>query len=384
MKTVAQVKEELSGLLTGTNLNNVTAIDRALERAARITVQKLKAPEAIGRQAVTLYDGVYNYAPDTAIFGGSLRDFRPQGNSRTPNDYVYKEPIQVFDREKKWLPNGYAIAFEWNKGTPIMRVTSPNPYPRAILDPMTDDDGWTAAGSASGLLVDETVYYENPASLRFQLAGASTGTLTKAISQQDIDIYEDVGVAFLAIYAPTITNLTNIELRIGSSATAYNNVTATQGFLGAWKSGEWTIVAFDFSAASQTGTPDWNAIDYIQVRVTHAGAMTNFRVGGLWISLPAPHELIYGTAAVFMAASTPSVTISSDSDQILFSDASFTIYTYLSAKEIAMQMSGGKFTAQIKGFDDVLTGSQNEPGLIPLYRADNPSEDIGTKGNWYD
>jgi hypothetical protein len=49
-----------------------------------------------------------------------------------------------------------------------------------------------------------------------------------------------------------------------------------------------------------------------------------------------------------------------------------------------MQMSGGKFTAQIKGFDDVLTGSQNEPGLIPLYRADNPSEDIGTKGNWYD
>lgn len=265
-----------------------------------------------------------------------------------------------------------------------MRVTSPKPTPRAILDPMTDDDDWTAAGSASGLTEDETVYYENPASLRFQLAGASTGTLTKAITQIDISEYEDVGVAFLAIYAPTITNLTNIALRIGSSATVYDEVTATTGFLDAFKSGEWILIAFDFSGATSTGTPDWGAIDYIQVRVTHAGAMTNFRVGGLWISLPAPHELIYGTAAVFMADTTPSSTITSDSDEVLFNDAALTIYEYFCAKEIALQMSGGKYTAQIKGFDEVLSGNGNELGLLQLYRADNPSEDIKTVGNWYD
>lgn len=384
MKTVAQAKEEISGILTGTNLNNVTSLDRALERAARITVQKIKASEATGRQAVTLYDGVYDNAAPTDIFGGSLRDFRPQGNSRTPLDYVYKEPISIFDREKKYLPNGYAIAFEYRKGTPIMRVTSPKPNPRAVLDSMTDDSGWTAAGSASGLVEDETVYYESPASLRFQLAGASTGTLTKTVTQVDISEYEDVGVAFLAIYAPTITNLTNIALRIGSSASAYDEVTATQGFLGAWRSGEWIIVAFDFSGATSTGTPDWDEIDYVQVRITHGGAMTNFRVGGLWISLPSPHELIYGTAAVFMTSSTPSATISSDSDSILFNDAAFTIYCYIASKEIALQMSGGKYTAQIKGLDDVLDGSPKEPGLIPLYRADNPSEDIKTVGNWYE
>lgn len=387
MKTVSQHKDSVAGLLTGTVLDNVTNLDGALERAARITVQKIHAPEATGRQMVTLYDGVFTYEAPSSIFGGSLHDFRPQGNSRTPIDYTYKVPVNLFDREKKYLPNGYMLTFEWDNGTPLLRVSTPRAYPRAVLDPMTDDTGWTAAGSASGLVEDETVYYESPASLRFTLTGSSTGTLTKAISQVDLTKYEDVGVAFLAIRIPdgaTATDLTNITIRLGSSDSVYDSVTATEGFLGAWTAGEWLLVALDFSTATSTGTPDWSAIDYVQIRLAHTATLTNFRVGGLWISLPTPHEMIYGTAAVFMASNTPSTTISSDNDSILFNDAALTIYEYLSAKEIALQMSGGVMTSQIQGFDAVLNGQGNEFGLLALYRADNPSGELRAVDNWYE
>src|SRR3990167_718468 len=387
MRTVGEHKTAVAGILTGIDLDSVTNVNGALARAARITAQKTDAPEAIGRQAITLYDGVFTYAISENIFGTSLMDFRPQGNSRTFLDFVYKQPIEMFDRTKHLLPNGYTLAVEYTKGTPLLRVATPKPSAKVILDSLKDDTGWTAAGSASGLTEDNTVYYESPASLRFTLTGSSTGTLTKTITSVDVSEYEDVSVIFLAMRIPdgaTVSNLTNVVIRIGSSSTDYDEVTETDGFLGAWTAGDWLLTAFDLSASTSTGTPDWNAIDYVQLRFAHTATLTNFRVGALWMALPSPHEVIYQTAAVFMADATPSTQITDDDDTILFNDGVMAIYEYISAKEIALQMAGGEYTAQIKGFDETLNGQGDEPGLLKLFRADNPSEELRNVGSYYD
>lgn len=387
MKTVGVFKDSVAGLLTGLSLDNVTGLENAIERSARIMATLIDVPEASGRQEVTLYGGVYDYTAPTTIFGSSVTDFRPQGVDRTPNDMAYKMPVSLFDQTKLRMPNGYGLTFEYKKGTPILRVSSPKPTSRALLDPMNDDSDWVDSGSASNLVADETVYYESPASLRFLLTGSSTGILTKTLNSTDLTSYEDVAVGFLAIRTPSIANLTSIAVRVGSSASAYDEVTETEGFLGAWVVDEWTVVAFDFSAATSTGTPNWAALTHLQVRIAHTGTITNFRVGGFWLSLPSPHEILFQSAAIFMASgSNPSASITNDNDSIILNDAAYVIFEHVTAKVIALQQSGGEYTTQIKGFDEALYGNQTpqNPGLIPMYRANNPSQQLRTTGSWYD
>lgn len=382
MNTVGTLKDGLSGMLQGINLARTTGLNKALERAARMLLRKADVPEASDNQAITLYDGVYDYAAPTAIFGGALTDFRPQGVSRSPLDFVYRQPIALFDRTKAMLPNGYALTFEQNKGDAIVRVASPKPTQKTIIDRMDDDEDWVASGSVSGLVEDETVYYDSPVSLRFTLTGSSTGILTKTLDNSlDIDKYEDVAVGFLAIRIPdgaTATNLTSIALRLGSSDSAYDEVTDTEGFLGAWTTGKWLLVALDFSTATSTGTPDWNAIDYVQVRIAHAGTFTNFRLGGLFLSLPSPHTIHFQSAAIFLRNGALSKTITDDSDEIILNDDAYLLYEHECAVSVAEQSSGGELDKVAQGYKNKL-----KEELYPMYRADNPSDEIRHIGNYY-
>jgi len=385
MRTIGELKDSLAGLLQGTNLDHVTGLNEAIERAARTLAQQVDIPEASGRQAVTLYDGVFDYAAPTTIFGGSLVDFRPQGNSRNQLDYVYKQPVAQFDRTKHLLPNGVAVTFEWSKGVGRMRVASTKPSARTIIDSMNDKDDWTAGGSMGTIVEDETVYFDAKPSLRFTLTGASTGTLTQTLDNSlDIDTYEDVCVGFLAIRTPSASNLTSIALRIGSSASAYDEVSDTDGFLGAWVANDWLLIAFDFSGATSTGTPDWNAIDYVQVRIAHGATLTNFYVGGLWLALPSPHEVLFQSAAIFNEDGTLSNNITDDNTEIILSDAAYTLFEYESAIAVSEQNNKGKPTTNSASYRAKLHGSGNDLGLYTLYRGDNPSQEVREVGNWYD
>lgn len=388
MHTVGQLKDSVAGILTGTNLSNVTNLNGAIERAARILCNQADVPEASGIESITLYSGVNQYLAPTTLFGGAINMMRRQGAASSPLDYSYKIPLEQFVRTKQFLPNGYAMSMEYNNGVAILNIASPIPFPRVIIDPMNSTDDWTAAGSASGLTEDETNYYQQPASLRFLLTGSSTGTLTKTLPNSlSMANYEDVGVAFLAIQIPTgatAAQLTSIALRLGSSAAAYDEVTDTDGFLGAWTVGEWLLVALNFSGATSTGTPDWGAIDYVQVRIAHTATITNFRVGGLWMSLPSPNEILYQSNAIFLedGTTTPSQSIEDANDQILLNDAAYVLFEYECAKVIAEQNAGGVVSPLLKWLTELLYSEQN--GLYSKYRADNPSAELRTVGSWYD
>lgn len=395
MKTIGQLKDGVAGLLQGTDLDNVTNINGALERAARLTIQRAAIPEASGRQNYSLYGGVIDYPAPVTIFGGSITDLRPQGISRTPLDYVYKQPIQQFDRTKAFLPNGYQLTFEYNKGTPIMRVVQTRTLPQVVLDQMYVTTGWVTGGSASALVEDDTIYYQAPSSLRFLLTGASSGYMEKTLPNPlNISKYEDIGVMFLAIQIPStaaLTDLTSIEMRIGSDSANYNAVTATQGFLGAFQVGNFLLVAFDLATSSQVGTPNFSAIKYVRATFTTANTIINMHVGGLFISLPSSHELLFESNAIFMnTLGVLSQTISGDNDTIILNDAAYTIYEMECAITIALQNGGSLSNGVIAGLNQDLngirslrTGAVVQLGLYDYYRADNPSQVIRTVGNWY-
>lgn len=394
-KTVANLKDSVSGILQGLNLNNVKNLFGAFERTARQLAQKISIITAMGRSNFTLYDGVFDYLSPSDIFGTNIVDLQSQGITRNLNDELYKVGISDFDREKNWLPNGTQVTFEARKGTDIIRVVSTIPTSKIELDSFTATTGWVAAGSASGLTLDGTVFYQQPGSLRFLLTGASTGTLTKTIPRQDLTSYVGVGVVFLAIRIPsteTLANLTSISVKIGSSSSAYYSVTSITGFIGAWTLGEWLLVALDLARATTTGSPTVNNITYAQISIATTGTITNFYIGDFWISLPSPVTLIYETAAIFKASSqNPSSTIVTVADTIILSDSAFAIYEQECALAVAKQQGGtlastvvATINQDLHGVRAPRTGAMIQVGLYDLYRADNPSQKQSQVGNWYD
>ena len=378
--TGGQAKDEISGLLQGINLDNVTALNEALQRALRTLLQKVSIPEANDRKSITIFDGVFDYLAPVNIFGGAVTDFRPDGISRTRLDYVYRKPIELFDRTKALIPNGTDLTFEYDKGTPIVRIASAKPTARVILDQMNVTTDWTVGGSLSNLNKDETVFYQSPASLRFDLAGSSTGTLQKDINSISIEAYEDVCTGFLAIRTPSISNLTSISLDIGSSSSNFDRVSVTQGFLGAWVVDKWLLIAFDFSGSTQpNNVPDWSDIDYININIVHSGAISNFRVGGLWLSLPSPHELLFETTALFLKSGSLSKTISDDNDEIILNDSAYNLFLHEAAITIAEQSAGGEKSIVAEEYKAKLKND-----LYPPYEASNPSGEIRVIGSYYD
>lgn len=396
LKTIAQLKDSIAAMLSGIDISNIDDLNGCLERAGKIMLQKADVPEASGIQNITLYSGVFDYPCDSTIFGTAINDIRPQGISRNPNNFVTKVNQEDFDRTKNlYYPSGTMSTFQYQNGTPIIRIVSPFPKQQTIIDAMNVMTGWTAGGTASGLTQDVTNFYESPASLRFTVTGLGTGTLTKTENPISISSYQGVGVAFLAIEMPstaTATNLSTISLKLGSSSSNYNLVTVSTGFLGSWVAGNWLLVAFDFSTASTVGTPDWSKITYVQVLIGTLATIVNFRVGGLWISMPTPAQILFQSAAIYLPSglSTPLTTITANTDSIILTDPAYTIYQHECAIAVCQQTGGTSGSATIATLESALNGARARNGqvinlgLYDLYRGDNPSESLRKLGSYYD
>ncbi len=397
LKTVSTLKDNVAGILSGMDLGTVADLDGAFVRAASNLCQNADVPEASGIQNITLYSGVYDYLCDQKIFGTAVNDIRPVGISRNPANDVVKVNQEDFDRTKKngYLPSGTMTTFQYENGVPIIRIVAPFPVQQAVIDQMTETTGWVAAGTASSLIADITSFYQAPASLKFTL-GTGTGTLTKTLtSALSMSNYEDFGVAFLAIEIPpgaTASNLTSVSLKLGSSASDYNSVTATQGFLGSWVAGQFLLVAFDFATASEVGTPDWTAIDYVQVTLVAGATLTNFRCGGLWMSLPSQAQILYQSSAIFLASGTtvPTTTITDVTDTIILTDPAYNIYQYECALAVLQNTGAASSDDTRASINQTLHGVRARNGVVvqlglyDIYRGDNPSQELRSTGSYYD
>lgn len=392
-RTVADLIYSVSGLLTGTNLDNVTNLYGAFQRAARTVVQRANIPESNGRMGYTVYDGVTDYAAPASIFGGSILDFRPQGVSRTPNEFTQKTPIETFDRTKAYVWNGVEITFEWRAGVPVMRVAGSRAAQKLVMSTMSVTTGWVASGNASGLAVDYQTIYQSPASLRFNVSGAGASILTKTYSNPiNMSAYQGVGVQFLAIKTPSASALSSIELRVGSDANNYVTLTQSAGFLGAWTTDDFILVAFDLSLGTTVLSPDFTKISYSQIIINTTAAMANFHVGYLFASLPCPYTLIFESAAMFRDPNTGALlqNIVDTNTQIVCTDASYTLLEYECAIAVAIQTGGSYSQGIVSEYGQILNGTRTRTGgvvqygLYDQYRADNPSEEIRTVGSWYD
>lgn len=393
LNTVAQLKISVAAILTGIDLDSVPDLYGSFERAVSTTIQKAPILEASGREPIMLYDGVDTYPAPETIFGGALIDVRPQGVARNYWDDVLKMPILRFDLAKQYTtPSGYRVTFESRKKQILMRIAQNFAKKKITLDSMTETDGWVLSGDATGLQQDTTVFYQEPGSLRFNLtAGGTQAIMTKTLDDVlDMSDYEGVGVEFLAIYMPgqsASAPITSIRARVGSSAADYYEVTETEGFLGSFYANDFLLVAFDLAGVAATGSPDFSAVDYLQVAIDFDGtAVPNVRLGNFFMALPSNHEVMFYSPAVFVANDgDASVSITDDDDEILFHPAAYNIYVQEAARDIAKNVGGEISSGLIQAIDLVLEGDgRKKVGLYDQFRGDNPSEELRQVGSYYD
>lgn len=390
--TVADLKEDVQAVLTGIDLDEVPNLYGSFQRAVATFIQKADVPETMIRQPIMLYSGVNYYTPDPRMFGTGVIDIRPQAVN-TWAGQVYKRPISDFKQLQRRLPYGYTVTFEYQDGDPIMGIIQGKTIPQTNISSMSSVTGWSVGGNASGLAQDNTVYYQAPASLRFNLASAgSQGILSTTLANAvDLSSYAGVGVAFLAAYFPDAGLIDSVELRIGSDSADYVSVIATAAFLGDFVSDLWQLIDFDWANAATVGSPDLAAITYVEIltNYTTGTQLNNVRYGNLFISLPSPNEILFYSAAAFREGDSGSfsTTISTDGqgdeDEIIFRDAAYNIYVQECAREIAKNQGALAGSGMIAEIDQVLEGGGNKVGLYDQYRGDNPSEELRQVGNWY-
>jgi len=184
-------------------------------------------------------------------------------------------------------------------------------------DSLTANGTVAVSGDASNLTIDTVEYDEGSGALNFDVvAGTSLVVTFTGISAKDLTTLQNKSYLTLKAWLPTITNFTSIKARWGSSASDYWEKTETvPAGSRELKTGR-NIFAFKWGSATETGTPDVTAIDYVQITLTYSGATTDtdFRIDDIRIAGAVEMELnYYSLAMVKTAAGTYQLEFNPDS-----------------------------------------------------------------------
>jgi hypothetical protein len=99
-----------------------------------------------------------------------------------------------------------------------------------VIDECDATTGWTAAGDVANFAI-ETDHLSGQKSLKFDKVGAGTSILlSRTITSKDLSNHSDRLVPGLFAYIPDVTNLTSINLRLGTDASNYSEWSFDSGF----------------------------------------------------------------------------------------------------------------------------------------------------------
>lgn len=356
--SITNLKADLTGVLHGTTLNQITNLDGLIYRAARQVIRDVDPQETIRIIPFTnpIYNQVFDYAVPTDLKGTKIIDIRPQVN-RYMSDIWLQSYNQAFDLMKTLtLQDMFTIQF--NSSLKTIRIAAPN-APTPILvnqaSQISENGTWAVGGNASNLQQDNVNYVAGGSSLSFDLssgADPSTGYLENTTSTA-VDLTEQLnqGSFFIYVYLPTGLDFDNIKLRWGSSSTNYYEVTATTTQENTVFQNGWNLVAFPWLGATVVGTPDVTAIDYLRVTYTYDGStQTAVRLNNIVVANGQILNVEYYSKYMFRDASTGAFqeTVTDDSNLVNLDTDSYDLLFYQVAY-LAAQQQQGKNALQYDG-----------------------------------
>lgn len=363
---ITTLKEDLTGMMHGTTLNQITNLDLLINRAARQLLLDVDPQETkrIVSFANPIFDGVYDYPCPSDLKGNRVIDIRPQAG-RQPGDSYTQLYNKTFDVTKSYT-NSPTFTINFNTSVKSIRLSSPQLKQGITVNQantITSNGTWSAGGSASNLENDNVNYVNGGSSLKFNLsAGAdpSTGYLENStFSSVDLSDQEDQGSFFVYVYLPTATAFDNVILDWGSDSSNYWSVTATTTQQGTAFEDGWNLLQFQWLGATETGTPDSSSIGYLKATYTYDGTQqTAVRLNDVQAILGSIMEIEYYSKYLFRNSSTGAYqeTVQDDADLVNLDTETYNLLTYQVAILATQQQSGSE-------------GASDSAMFMSLYKA---------------
>lgn len=384
--TIADLKTRITQKMGGTTVNKISDFNGLVYEAAQNLLLKIDPKETRRRTNFenAIYDDVYFYTSPTDL--KKVIDIRPQANRNEGSDFV-RRYSKAFDLKK--ATDTFAV--EWNNGTQFLRLSKDITGDGEIvheMDSITGNGTWAVGGDATNLTLDENDYLAGMGSLNFDVTATTSGYIENStMDAVDLSDLENIGALFLWFYIPDTSRVTSLDLRWGSASGAYWNRTVTAPHDdSAFKTG-WNSLRFDWNGATQTGSPDSAAIDYLRLTLAHtAEAETDFRVDNIIARVGQIFELCYYSNYLFRSSAgiwLEKPTANDESDIINLSTGSYNILLYEVMSIVPQENQGEDSQFNFDYFDRKLNGDGNQQGLYERYALQNPSEEILGQSEYY-
>lgn len=346
--SVSNAKSDLDGILHGTTSNQVTGIDNLLNRAARQLLLDCDPQETkrISQFANPIFNSVFDYAVPSDLKGNKVIDIRPQ-TPRYPSEVWLQGYNQAFDLSKWWtLQDGFTINF--NTAVKTIRIAAPQLPAPILINGATDatsNGTWSVGGGATSLSTDNVNFISGGGSLEFNLAAASaTGYLENStMAQLDLSTYVNQSSFFFYTYLPDASDVTSIQLRIGSSSANYYSSSVTTNQQGNSFEDGWNLLQFQWSSMTETGTVDDENIDYVRVTWSYNSTLqTAVRLNNITEILGRILEIEYYSKYMFRDVTTGAFqeTVTDDSNLINLDTESYNLFLYQAAYLAVQQTQG--------------------------------------------
>lgn len=307
--SILNLKQDLTGVLHQTELNQITNLDGVIDRAARQLLLDLDPQETKRTlEFVTpIYNSVFDYPIADDVKGNRIIDIRPQVQ-RLPADIWGQAYNQAFDVAKQnilSMTNMFTMNF--NTGIKTIRVNAPYLNAPVIInqiEAVATNGTWATGGTASGLEVNNTNFVQGAGSLQFNATTGAAYLENSDMSPVDLSNYENQAPFFVNVYVPTGADLTSVDLRVGSSASDYYTRTVTVNQPGNAFQNGWNLCQFDWAGITPVGSPDASSISYARVTLNLTANATACKLNGLNNILGSILEYEYYSKFLFRNAIT--------------------------------------------------------------------------------
>lgn len=191
-------------------------------------------------------------------------------------------------------------AIERRDGQSFLVVNAAPKYTALVLDyfdNQTSIDNWTEDTTTSDALnavLDNVNSTQGGASLEFDVdvsqSGNNRSTLSNTSLSYNLSAYDNAGVFLIDAYIPSVTEVTGYTLYWGEDASNYWSDSVTTDLDGSALANGWNTLAFEWSEATMTGTPDSDEdMNYFRIDLNYGAGQLDaegFRYDYFRVAIP--------------------------------------------------------------------------------------------------
>src|SRR3990167_6436066 len=379
---MSDVREYTQSISAGRLID--TAVRLYLNDFARESRRMFLLPWSRRTTELKVFEGIYNYAAPSDMVTPILPQ-RQISEDRRDDSYFQGMNQKDFARNNN-SQNDFAVT--WERTTKLLNIRYKNSLGSSVLHTMDDDNDngtWSISGDSSTLIKDTGFFRVGAGSLRFNVTNSTNSVVLINSGMTAIDLDDDADIsgfrlnstAFLWLYLP-ITGLTGVDLRWGSSSSAYwSGVQQTANFDGTAFRVGWNLVGFPWDTATETGTVDESAINFARIALTGAATGVNYRVDHLVFKKFEQFDLPYYSNQLFTNSDGTSFKeLVTANDDIILGDED-----YIDAARKYVSMKAAQYNLKKPGLAEI--ERQNYQAAIRSLKIRYPSQETKIQSRYF-